>query len=562
MNTQKLINLRTVSWRYEDRKAPALDNIRLSVAAGTAVGITGPSGAGKSTLLLAAAGLIPANYAGDFAGEIQVNGEIGIVFQDPETQFVGLSVEEEIAFALENRGCSDADIERRIRDALSTVGLSGFEKRSPFELSGGEKQRVAIAAALATDPEILILDDPTSELDPVGARDVFSLLHDLKREKRMTIVVSSHDIEALADFCDRLVMLDAGHIIKDCRVEEFFADPEEIESYGIYVPDMIKLQKWIMQPDWLQTLDSLERQSTCDTDSYVRTVEENGALHSSQAIAPFIEFQRVSFSYKRDKPVLKEINLTIDKGEFVCLVGGNGSGKTTLSKHINGLYKPSSGHVIVNGTSTSEVSVVNLASTVSYCYQNPDHQIFQPTIWQEVAFGPKNLGLGDQEVNERVREALAAVGLEHMQDEEPSFVGKGDRQKIAVASVLAMKPEVIVLDEPTTGLDYRGVSEMMGLIQRLNRAGHTIIAVSHDMRLVAQHASRVVVLYQGEIVLDGSPADVFMQTDILNRAQIEPPQVIRYAMNAGYTEPLPLTFADLQNIVGREAKLKVRGLSS
>ncbi|GAA4715895.1 energy-coupling factor ABC transporter ATP-binding protein [Brevibacillus fulvus] len=264
-----------------------------------------------------------------------------------------------------------------------------------------------------------------------------------------------------------------------------------------------------------------------------------------------IRFEKVSFHYKAEQPVLKQIDLSIRSGEFIALIGGNGSGKTTLAKHCNGLYKPTDGAVYVEGRDTREVSVAELSRIVSYCYQNPDHQIFQSTIGEEVAFGPSNLGLAKAEIEERVTQALEAVGLLPYREEEPYFVSKGTRQKIAVASILAMKPRVIVLDEPTTGLDHRGVMEMMALIQSLHRQGHTILAITHDMRLVAEYAQRVLVLHKGEIVCDGEPRHVFAQTNALSLAQVEPPAVSRFAQALGLT-PLPLTLAELQDRLVKE----------
>ncbi|MGO0062341.1 energy-coupling factor ABC transporter ATP-binding protein [Brevibacillus fluminis] len=272
---------------------------------------------------------------------------------------------------------------------------------------------------------------------------------------------------------------------------------------------------------------------------------------------PLIQFEQVEYGYERGKPVLRGIDLSIGQGEFIALIGGNGSGKTTLAKHCNGLYKPTAGTVRVEGKDTRAMSVAEMAGVVSYCYQNPDHQIFQSTVEAEVAFGPRNMGLSESEIQGRVEEALAAVGLIHLRKEEPYFMGKGTRQKIAVASVLAMKPRVIVLDEPTTGLDHHGVREMMALIAALHRAGHTIVAITHDMRLVAEYAERVVVMRQGEIICDDAPTRVFAQPERLAEAQVEPPALSRFALGAGLTEPLPLTFAALSRQMAK--KLLERG---
>jgi energy-coupling factor transport system ATP-binding protein len=271
-------------------------------------------------------------------------------------------------------------------------------------------------------------------------------------------------------------------------------------------------------------------------------------------MSAMIQFDQVYFGYTDNQHVLKEINLSIRQGEFVALIGGNGSGKTTLAKHCNGLYKPTSGAVYVNGRDTKDWSVAELSGIVSYCYQNPDHQIFQSTVWEEVSFGPKNLGLSPEEIELRVSEALRAVGLDHLRSEEPYFAGKGTRQKIAVASILAMKPQMIVLDEPTTGLDHRGVVEMMALIQQLHRDGHTILVITHDMRLVAEYAQRVIVLHRGEMICDGSPQAVFAQPDLLALAQVEPPAVCRFSLSAGLLQPLPLTYSALLDKLAKELK--------
>lgn len=249
---QQVLKLEHVNWRYEGGQAPALRDLTLSFHAGEVVGVVGPSGAGKTTLLLTLAGLIPDNYSGDFSGKRTSSGQIGVVFQDPETQFIGLTVEEEIAFSLENFGYPDSYIEQRIAEVLHLVRMDGFLHRSPFQLSGGEKQRVAIASALASSPTLLILDEPTSELDPKGAREVFSLLHQLKREHNMTIIVSSHATEELAQFCDRMLLISAGAVLADLPTAAFFQQTELLQEHGIFVPDMVQLYLWLTEQTGVQ----------------------------------------------------------------------------------------------------------------------------------------------------------------------------------------------------------------------------------------------------------------------------------------------------------------------
>ncbi|GED67417.1 hypothetical protein BRE01_11190 [Brevibacillus reuszeri] len=264
-----------------------------------------------------------------------------------------------------------------------------------------------------------------------------------------------------------------------------------------------------------------------------------------------IAFEDVWYGYEKETPVLKGVSLEIKRGEFVAIIGGNGSGKTTLAKHCNGLYKPTKGRVTVNDSDTQDMSVARLSKTVAYCYQNPDHQIFHQTVKAEVSFGPKNMGLPAAEIEQVVNEALEAVGLAHIGDAEPYFSSKGTRQKIAVASILAMRPEVIVLDEPTTGLDYRGMQEMMELVRRLHKSGHTIIVITHDMRLVAEYAERVIVMHRGKIVCDGDPPHVFTKPEMLASAQVEPPAIYRFGEAAGFLAPIPLTLAGMQSMLTR-----------
>ncbi|UFJ39526.1 energy-coupling factor ABC transporter ATP-binding protein [Brevibacillus humidisoli] len=274
MNDQPLLALKQVEWRYEGGQKPALNNINLSLKPGEVVGLVGASGAGKTTLLLTMAGFIPDNYAGYFAGTRRISAEIGMVFQDPETQFIGLTVEEEIAFSLENKGYSDQAIEQRIEEVLRLVRLEGFAKRSPFELSGGEKQRVAIASALATSPQLLLLDEPTSELDPRGAREVFTLLRQLKQEHEMAIVVSSHATEELAQFCDRMLLVSAGSMIYDLPVRPFFAEVEGLARHGVLIPEMIRLYHWLREQGILQ---GDETSIPLSVEEMVRMYQEMGA---------------------------------------------------------------------------------------------------------------------------------------------------------------------------------------------------------------------------------------------------------------------------------------------
>lgn len=549
-----VIEISDLEYRYPDSEKPVLSNINLSIKKGETLGIVGPTGAGKTTLCLCIAGLIPHSIGGELKGEVNIGGikttehelrefihKIGIVFQDPELQLFGITVEEDIAIALKNMGLGKDEVKRRVKWALKEVGLEGFEKRFPYSLSGGEKQRVAIASALAIQPEVLILDEPTSELDPVGKLQVINTLRKLKKEFNTTTIIVEHNTEALAYIADRLVVLKEGQIILQGEPHDVFRRIKE--DMGVRIPDVSLLGRYFENnPKWRMygyplTLEEAYNSLT----SIFRDAKVHPNPHEQKIFRdvrgkhnePLIEVENLTYIYGRgtdeEKTALKNINLKIYRGEFVALIGQNGSGKTTLAKNLNGLLKPTYGVVRVRGLDTKKTSTNKLANIVGYCFQNPDHQIFKSTVYDEVAFGPRNFLLSEDEVDKRVKDALEFVGLVGYENRNPMFLGKGERQKVAVASIIAMQPEVMIIDEPTTGMDYVTSRSMMETLKKLHTMGKTIIIITHDMYIVAEYTERVVVLHDGEIILDGAPDYVFSQVDKLKEVSIMPPQITQLA---------------------------------
>lgn len=542
---------------------PVLGGIDLEVERGEFVSIMGPTGVGKTTLCLALNGIVPQSTGGTIRGEVVVAGLntrqhpvpelaawVGIVFQDPESQFFNMTVEDEVAFGPESLGLDPSEIRERVDWALAVVGMSPHRQRSPFQLSGGEKQRVAIAAILAMTPRILVLDEPTSGLDPIGKAEVFRVVRELKQQRQMTIVLVEQESEKIAEFSDRVVVLWDGRVALADTPDRVFAQVELMHEIGLAVPQVSELAHlfntrrgthyvFTSLEDACQALVPSETSEVfCSRE--IDTDDPFGTRNSKPVTRnPAIVVQDLWYSYGDGVTALRGIDLEIEDGDYVAVIGQNGSGKTTLVKHFNGLLKPTRGRVLVRGLGdhgglpllrdTADLTVGQLAQTVGYVFQNPDYQIFCDTVRQELAFGPRNLGLAEAEVERRVEEALARFGLEQYADHPPALLGYGLRRKIGVAAVYTMRPRIFILDEPTTGLDWRGTVELMELIGEMHRNGHTIILVTHDMRLVAGFSQKCLVLREGRILTCDDTRTVFRHPEVLRDTQIEPPQITELA---------------------------------
>lgn len=573
-----IIEVQGLQYTYPDAEESVLKGVNLQVKEGEILGVMGPTGAGKTTLCMCFAGLIPHSIGGELKGNVIIDGmetterelieiveRVAFVFQDPEVQFFGMDVREDVTLQLRNLGMPEEEIDKRLKWALHCVRLDGFEKRFPYTLSGGEKQRVAIAGALATRPKIFILDEPSSELDPVGKREVFETIREMKRFQKSTIIIVEHNSEEIARIADRIIVINKGEIAVEGTPSEVF--PNIPEDLGVRSPDVTRLGSHLQKSSiWREygypmvIEDAYNRLSDIIKKKRLSPIQHPPiALEKTKRGETFVEIRNLSHVYGKGTPeevvALRDITVDIHQGELVALIGQNGSGKTTLVKHFNGLLKPTKGHVIVRGVDTRKASVTELSRMVGYCFQNPDHQIFKQNVYDEVAFGPRNiLGSGhEDEVRERVEEALETVGLTGYEKQNPFFLGKGERQKVAVASVLAMRPQLLIVDEPTTGMDWKTSKAMMKLIKGLHLAGHTIIFITHNMPLVAEYAERVIVLHQGKILLDGPTRWVFSHVEKLEGAFIKPPQITQlgYLMK-NYLRPGVLTveeaFEDLQRL--------------
>jgi len=533
------LSIEDLTFTYPGNEQPALRNLQGQMEDGTFLAVMGHGGAGKSTLCCSLNALVPKFFRGKYQGRVLVRGQevarhrvsemsrlVGLVLQDFEAQLFSTTVELEIAFGPENHCLPRQEIERRIQRYLSFVRLENLRSREPASLSGGQKQRLAIGSVLALEPSILVMDEPTTDLDPHGREEVLSVAKSIREEGRMLLVVD-HEPET-AVTADQVWLMHDGQIVSQGPPSETLTNVKTMESCGIRPLPMVELFRSMNWPGNPLTVEEAIKliQSQQLTQ---RRVLELEIVSSDQSKSPAIlKTESLRYTYPTyDVEALRGIDLCIREGEFVAVLGQNGSGKTTLAKHFNGLLKPGSGRVWVQDKLTTEYSHRELARRVGYVFQNPDHQIFAKTVADEVGFGLRMQGEAPKTIKKRVAEALEVVGLLGYEQKVPFALTKGDRQRVAVASALAVQPQVLILDEPTTGLDYRHQRNTMEMLRRLNRDGHTIIVITHSMWVATEYASRTILVKDGRILADGPTRVIFSDEHRLAEASLSPPSLVR-----------------------------------
>jgi energy-coupling factor transport system ATP-binding protein len=534
------IKFNDVSFSYAGSDTLALRHINLTIAPGEIVLITGPAGSGKTTLCSCINGLIPHYHEGNLQGEVFVGPHdtkkarvgglaslVGMVFQDPESQLVTNSVVDEIAFGPENLGIPREEINERIADALIATRLSGYEEREPHNLSGGEQQACVIAATYSMKPEIYVMDEPLANLDPAGRAYILKLVIQVAKQRGKTLVIVEHALEETLPVIERVIVMNQGQIVRDGPTAQVLA--------GGDIPHVFK------RPDLLRLAEKYELPfETYVPDAFLNnlkkkyqlsSIKSNGRHHSiERARDPIIEFSDVSFSYSSKQEALHNVSLTIHAGELVAILGRNGSGKTTLVRHVIGLQHPNHGSVRVLGMDVATTPTHVLAQEVGFCFQNPNHQIVSFNVRDEMTFGLKAHHIDAAEHEARIRESLEIVDLMEYIDTEVFDLGKGQKQRLALASVLTLKPRILVIDEPTTGQDPEMIDDIFRIIKRLNELGTTILLITHRIDYAAMFAQRAVVLQQGELSFDGPISDLLINENLMKANSLDLPETTKLAI--------------------------------
>lgn len=549
-----IIQVDSVKWKYEAEEPEVINNISLEIDPKEFVGIMGPTGAGKTSLALALRGLIPSFFEdGKFQGKVTVHGidvsnsspqlfanVVGSVFQDASSQILGTTVFDDIAFGPSNLNLEREEVINRVNTYAYKLKLSNKLYRDPDALSGGEMQRLVAAGALCMEPKVLIMDEPAAELDPKGRQDLGEILDGLRDGKDITVVLIEQDPELIAKYSSKVAIMSKGEVVAYGTAKEVFAQIDLCDRVGVSPPEMVKLYALLKKENIeLSTLPLTSEEmfkeiakifnisETNDKDPYEKKIQYS--VFKRNDIRPLYEFENLVHTYNTPGGpfnALDGIDLNIYPGDYITLIGTNGAGKTTLTKHINNILEPTKGTVKLNGENIKGRSVSDFLSEVGYCFQNPDHQIFSNTVREEVAYGLVNLGLSQEEIDKKVDDILELVGLSGVKDENPFSLGKGERQKIAIASTVVMEPKFLVIDEPTTGLDWNESKKILELIETLHKRGMTIFAVTHDMRIVREYSTRVVAMNKGKIIFDGDITGLLDNQEMFESANINLPPIL------------------------------------
>ncbi|MGR5161121.1 ABC transporter ATP-binding protein [Vibrio owensii] len=543
------IEFSNFSFRYESLDKPTLKNINLRIEKGEKIVIIGPSGSGKSTLGQCLNGLIPHAIKGETSGQLTINGQdtapfdmhqfteqVGTVLQDTDSQFVGLSIGEDIAFALENQLMSNIDMYPLVKAMAKMVDLEQMLDRSPHDLSGGQKQRVSLAGILVDDVDILLFDEPLAALDPKTGKKTIEIIDDLHRETGKTIIIIEHRLEdVLHRSVDRIILMESGEIIADTTPDEILASPL-LEEYGIREPLYLSALREAgcaiegdAKPSSLSTLPLAQYQSAVSA-----WFETSKATNVEKQAETLLAVRNLTYSYDGEKNALEDVSFDVKRGEFVSVLGKNGSGKSTITKLVMGVIEPDQGSMILNGQDLNELTIFERSQKVGVVMQNPNHMISHHMIFDEVAFGLRNRGVEEKQVEAKVLEVLELCGLSKYRHWPIEALSYGQKKRVTIASILALEPELLILDEPTAGQDYRNYTSMLSFIEKLNRElGITVMIISHDMHLVLEYTTRSIVIADSKLIADAPMTEVFSSPALLDQANLATTSLYELATKLG-----------------------------
>lgn len=546
---EPIIEFKNFSFKYRSQKEPTLKDINLAIYPGEKVLIVGPSGSGKSTLAHCINGLVPFSYHGEITGSYRIKGKdpsklgifelsqsVGTVLQDTDGQFIGLTVAEDIAFALENDCVTQQEMFRRVDEAADMVDVKKLLFHAPGELSGGQKQRVSMAGVLVSDVDILLFDEPLANLDPATGKRTIALIDEIQRKKNTTVLIIEHRLEdALYRDVDRIIVMGEGRIVADTTSDELLAT-NILTEQGIREPLYLAALKEagckINAEDRPSHIETMELKNYCET---VRNWYRSVALPEMEPEKEIVlELQDISYSYEAKTRVLRDINFQVHRGEMLGIVGKNGAGKSTLSNLICGFMQPDKGRILFNGEDIADKSIKERGEKIGLVMQNPNQMISKPMIFDEVALGLTARGVPEEEKKERVNETLKICGLYPFRNWPVSALSFGQKKRVTIASILVLNPDVLILDEPTAGQDYRHYTEIMEFLKEINeKYGITIIMITHDMHLMLEYTDRAVVLADGQLLADALPAAVLTDEQVAERAYLKKTSLYDLAVRCG-----------------------------
>ena len=538
---KSIVNIENCSYQYPNNQDFALRDINLSIAKGEFIIIAGKSGSGKSTLLYTLIGLIPHYLKGTMNGTVIVCGKntqkfqiaelatnVGIVFQNPDAQLFNATVEDEIAFYAENLTYSREKIRECVEFALNAVGIAHFRNRAPYELSAGEKRKVAIATAISIKPQILVLDEPTADLDAKGKKMILDIISHLK-EMGITIIVAEHDLDDIINYADKLILLDKGMIIANNTPKKVLLS-EAFKKIEVKMPQTVEIASKIKKKNYNVSFLIEDTIEIFKKNLSLIRYDKNKIIIEEEKQNPVIEIENLSFKYK-DKMILNDLNLIINKGDFIGLIGPNGSGKTTLAMLLIRLLKAKSGTIKIEGINVKK-GIKKIRKKIGFLFQNPDVQLFCDSVKSELVYGLKSK-------NEALlEEVLNFMDLQRFKNNHPHTLSRGERQRVAIASILTLTPEILILDEPTSGQDWGHVEALMKLISSLHATGKTIILITHNMRIIAEYCNKIIILKDGIIHYEGNVRKAFSSLELLKEAHLKPPLISEISLKCGINPPL------------------------
>lgn len=550
---EPIIEFENFTFKYRSQMEPTLRDINLKIYPGEKVLIIGPSGSGKSTLSNCINGLIPFLYEGDSTGTLRIEGKdpkklgifglskmVGTVLQDTDGQFIGLTVAEDIAFVLENDCMAQEEMFRKVDGVAETVEVKELLSHAPSEMSGGQKQRVSMAGVMIDDVDILLFDEPLANLDPATGKKAIALIDRIQKEQKKTIVIIEHRLEdVLYKDVDRIVVVGDGTIVADMKPDDLLVG-NILEEQGIREPLYVTALKHAGCTITAQ--DHPQHVETMNFEPYKTQVREwfetTQIPQKQETQEKVLKVDHLHFSYQPEKAILSDISFDVKKGEMISIVGKNGAGKTTLSNLICGFLEPSKGKIELNGNDISPLSVKERGEHIGIVMQNPNQMISKPMIYEEVALGLTVRGVPEEEIRERVHETLKICGLYQFRNWPVSALSFGQKKRVTIASILVMKPEILILDEPTAGQDYRHYTEIMEFLKTINETqGTTIIMITHDMHLMLEYTNRAIVVADGQLLTIDTPAKVLTDETITAPAYLKQTSLYEMAVKCGIEDP-------------------------